>query len=83
MSMFRDYQSKPIIRKARKVSISDIITKCELLESTFILVVDGGENVTFKAYEDIKVGDYIVYLNDDDIYHCNAAVFADRNIVNG
>ncbi len=28
-----------------------------------------------------KAGDYIVYLNDKDVYHCSEEVFRGRNIV--
>lgn len=76
---FKEYQSKPITRKACEVLSSDNIQKCQL-QSTSAIEVDG-ERLEFKHYEPVKVGDFIVYLNDDDIYHCDRAVFVDRNIV--
>lgn len=78
--MFTEYESKPITRLAHKVVESDVIVKVENQESTYHTVIGGTETV-FKAYEKINIGDYIIYLNDSDIYHCNASVFADRNII--
>jgi hypothetical protein len=39
-------------------------------------------DATFVAHEHVQAGDYIVYLNDEDIYHCSKTVFEERNIVN-
>lgn len=78
--MFKDYQSKPITRKAHKITDECVITKLEA-EATYQIKSPTLATYKFKAYEDINVGDFIVFLNDDDIYHCNAIVFADRNIV--
>jgi len=78
MSSFREYQSKPITRLAYEVKFGDHIEKVG--EATYRIRVDG-EPVQFKAYEPVKPGDYIVYLNDEDIYHCSAQVFAARNVV--
>ena len=78
---FKEYQSKPIKRLAHKVTAGDVITKVEGQEATFNLI-SGKSDVDFKAYEEVNIGDYIVFLNDNDIYHCNAEVFAERNIIN-
>ena len=77
--MFTEYQSRPITRLAHKVSATDVITAQEA-ESTSTLS-DGDKLVEFKHYEPVAIGDYIVYLNDSDVYHCNAKVFAERNLV--
>jgi hypothetical protein len=80
--MFKEYQSKPITRSAHLITDLDKIHKVEGLEATYTLVpYDSPNQVQFAAYEEVKVGDYIVYLKDDDIYHCSAEVFAERNIV--
>ena len=79
--MFKDYLSKPITRKAHKIVEGDNITKVSGAEATYVLESSDQLIVIFKAYEDTKVGDYIIYLKDDDIYHCSAEVFADRNII--
>lgn len=75
--MFKDYESKPITRKAHEVSEHDHVQKRQA-ESTSCIEIDG-EKVEFKHYEPVNIGDFIVYLNDDDIYHCSRAVFAERN----
>ena len=70
--MFKDYKSKPITRKAKKIKDEELVYYPENSEAMY-------EGIVFKCYEEPKVGDYICYLNDDDIYHCNAKVFAERN----
>ncbi len=80
--MFNEYQSKPITRKAHKITPGDYIKKVQGKESTWLLRgYEDDENYYFKAYEEIKVGDYIIYLDDKDIYHCTKKVFEERNIV--
>ena len=76
---FKEYQSKPIVRLAYEVLDSDSIN-VEEKESTSSLVIDG-EKVFFKHYEPVSAGDFIVYLNDEDIYHCSRVVFEERNII--
>ena len=49
-------------------------------EKEFVLQTEVG-NIEFVAYESPEIGDYVVYLNKDDVYHCNAKVFAERNII--
>lgn len=81
--MFKDYQSKPVTRRAYQIEEGDVITK-EEGESSFSIIVAGktkDDRVFFKAHEQVKVGDYIVYLTDSDIYHCFAVVFAERNVL--
>ncbi len=80
--MFKDYQSKPVVRKAHEVSADDLIGKVIGEDSTSELVLDGDKSgIKFKHYEPVNTGDFIVYLNDDDIYHCTRAVFLERNVV--
>lgn len=76
---FIDYQSKPIVRSAYKVkSLSEILASNKSSTSTLLV---GQYAQEFKHYEPVSVGDYIVYLNNDDVYHCTAQVFEERNIV--
>jgi len=78
---FKEYHSKPVTRTAYRIRDTDpYVTKVEGKESTFQLQV-GPSTVQFKAYEQVKSGDYIVYLNHTDIYHCSSKVFEERNIV--
>lgn len=79
MSSFKEYRSKPITRLAYEVSESDSIN-IEEKEATSSIAIDG-EKVFFKHYEPVKTGDFIVYLNDSDIYHCDRKVFEERNIL--
>lgn len=79
MSSFKECQSKPITRLAYEVRDSDIVT-AEDKEATSSIVIDGHKTF-FKHYENVKTGDFIVHLNDSDIYHCDRSVFMDRNIV--
>lgn len=76
--MFKNYISKPIVRKAYCITIVDDV---EPLDNSTSILNRGIDDVVFKHYESVEVGDYIVYLNDDDIYHCNAKVFAEHNII--
>lgn len=73
--MFKEYASKPVLRKAALIG-NEQLTKVKDKEATYMY-----EGVSFKAYEEPQVGDYIVYLNANDIYHCTAEVFEARNIV--
>tara|TARA_R100001039_G_C1845090_1_gene105441 strand:+ start:524 stop:1153 length:630 start_codon:yes stop_codon:yes gene_type:complete len=75
---FMTYQGKPTTRDAYCVQPGDVIESAG--EATYRTVIEG-KAVEFKAYEQVNVGDYIVYLTDSDIYHCRADVFHERNIV--
>ncbi|GEK52358.1 hypothetical protein [Vreelandella venusta] len=75
---FNTYESKPVTRLAHKIEANDVIQA--LPDCTYAIRVDEVD-VLFKAYTTPVVGDYVVYLNDGDIYHCSAEVFAERNIV--
>ena len=78
--MFKKYDSKPVTRLAHKITEHDTIIKVMEKDATFQLkALD--RVVTFKAREPIKTGDYIVYHNCNYLYHCNAKVFAERNII--
>lgn len=76
--MFIAYQGLPIQRLAHLVELNDIITVVD--ESTSTIVINNTV-VAFKHYEPVMAGDFIVYLTPDDIYHCNAKVFAERNVL--
>lgn len=78
--MFKNYQSKSILREAHQVEASDIITPVEGKESTSLLTATDSQ-LQFKHYEPVSVGDFIVFLSDDDVYHCTKEVFEERNHV--
>ena len=75
---FKKYESKPVTRTAYQVKENDRIQGVG--ECQFIINIDG-KDVSFKAYETVEPGDFIVYLTDDDVYHCREAVFRERNYV--
>lgn len=77
--MFNPFVSKPITRMAHKVTEDCAITPLAE-EATSCIYIDGVD-VSFKHYERVNVGDYIVKLDDTDIYHCSAKIFEERNIV--
>lgn len=79
--MFKEYQSKQITRLAHKIVKGDVITSMVNQESTYLLVTTDNERALFKAYDNVKVGDYVVRLTVEDTCHCDGEVFADRNIV--
>ena len=88
--MFKEYESKPITRLAHKITDTDSVVKSEGKESTFILSIntetEGSGPIEFKAYDKPCVGDYVVRLlenNDggEELYHCRAEVFAERNVI--
>ena len=74
--IFHDYESKPITRKAYQIKDTDDII-CTGLD-TYRLA---SSTLKFVAYEEVKPGAFIVYLNKDDVYHCNEELFRERNIV--
>lgn len=76
--MFKEYQSKPITRKAYQIKNFNELSEVD--NCTARLKV-GLVSVDFKFYEPVKVGDYVVFLNESDVYHCSESVFVERNIV--
>ena len=78
--MFKRYKSKPIVRLAYQIQPNDEVS-VEVGESNDHYIDIDGETLTFVAHEEVRVGDYVIYLNENDIYHCSAKVFAERNII--
>ncbi len=79
MISFKEYESRPITRKAHQITVEDQIRK--LREESMYAIGQGDSTVKFKAHQRVSEGDYVVYLNDKDIYHCTKEVFEERNIV--
>lgn len=79
--MFNKYQGKAIERLAHEVSSIDVITKVDK-ESTSSIDIDGVQ-VEFGHHSPVSIGDFIIYLDDNDIYHCPREVFLKRNHVEG
>ncbi len=81
---FKPYESKPVIRMAFQITAEHEIAPSAATPSTYYIgeskkLMETG--IRFKAYEEPKVGDWVVRLTEDDTYHCTDAVFRERNIV--
>lgn len=75
---FQRYQSRPITRLAHEIEEDAAIQ--EIRENTYCTLIDG-HGVIFKAYQTPLPGDFIVYLTEEDTYHCAREVFLERNVV--
>jgi hypothetical protein len=77
-SGYQRYQSKPIARLAYRIKPRDVIMPVD--ETTSEIAING-QLVRFRHYQEVMAGDYVVNNGEDDIYHCPATVFSERNIV--
>lgn len=77
--MFKEYKSKPITRLAHEITEDDIVGHGNAPNLYLLSPADSNETFKFVAYDEVKVGDFVVYLNEDDIYHCSRKVMAERN----
>jgi len=76
---FKEFESKPITRTA--IEITEQMSVKATCEPNKYSVEIKGFSVKFVAYEAPCVGDYIVHLSVDDVYHVGRSVFHDRNVV--
>jgi len=79
--LFKEYKGKSITRKAFEITSKDQISidyNPDTHTTDYGLKLDN-KVIRFVAHEDVNIGDFVVYLNDKDIYHCNRQVFLDRN----
>lgn len=76
---FEVYTGKPVAKLAYRVGLHDQIMALEEPCTSEISI--GGVVYAFKHYEEVKAGDYVVFLSDTDIYHCAREVFLERNMV--
>ena len=81
MIEFEPYESKPVTRMA--FQITERHGWAKIVEAEYMIVENTEHTniITFKAYEEPKLGDWVVRLTDDDTYHCTDVVFRERNIV--
>jgi hypothetical protein len=81
--VFKPYASQPITRMAFQITNRMMIIKVG--EAAYRLyakpTTTESPTINFKAYEEPKVGDWIVRLTEEDTYHVTDAVFRERNIV--
>ena len=80
--LFKTYQSKPIERLAYQIKEGDEIEQ-NLPDKECSLYPQGHptDGIQFVAYEGVRVGDYIIFLDESDVYHCRQDVFCERNVV--
>lgn len=76
-----NFESKPTTRKAFQITADHEFDWFE--DSKTLNITDGKDMLTAACHQQPKVGDYVVYLNSTDIYHCSETVFLERNIVPG
>lgn len=81
---FALYPSKPILRTARQIIESDMIDIIDAVGDggNYLLrfIKDGQQHeYIFMAYTRPEIGDYICFVNENDVYHCTKALFNERN----
>lgn len=79
---FSLFESKPIFRKAIQIKNSGELfaQRCLDTAQNKYRYREGDDiSVSFVAHEEVLPGDYIVFLNDKDTYHCKQSVFLERN----
>lgn len=84
---FYQYESKPVTRTAYQLTKRDLVTMTwshvhESNSAKAVIQIEG-KKVVFAFHcrpDEIKVGDYVVFLNENDTYHCSEEVFNERNI---
>lgn len=77
----RPYESRPVTRLAHEIGPDDVIRETD--DPCTFIIEGEGDSLKFKAYQPIEQGDFVVYLTDDDVYHCSRSVFAERNYLPG
>lgn len=75
---FKRYESRPITRLAHEIEEDEVLRNAG--NSLYEATVDGQE-IRFVAYEEPEAGDFIVFLDESDIYHVRREVFLARNVV--
>lgn len=82
---FTRYLGKPITRDAYQLNDIDLaLMSCDPETKRATLDIEGVP-IAFAYHcepSEIKAGDYVVFLNEQDTYHCSQEVFEDRNEVN-
>ena len=83
-NVFKEYTSKPTIRNAAVLTSANFVDRGkEATGARYAIIVCDVTNakLNFVAHQTPVVGDYVVYLDVTDVYHCSKEVFTDRNIV--
>lgn len=83
---FKLYDAKPIQREAYQLTEEDIKRINEFMDNSqtdAAVFFIGEESINFAYHckpDEIKAGDYVVFINENDTYHCSEEVFNERNI---
>ncbi len=80
--MFQTYQSKPIERLAHEITVEDRLEQ-QGFSTIWRLTNPEGKHILFDVPSGKKpeYGDYVVFIDERDVYHCSEAVFKERNVV--
>lgn len=84
---FKLFDAKPIQREAYQLTMQDVISmrfdRDDVSDSNRAGIIVGCTPISFAYHckpEEIKAGDYVVFINENDTYHCSEEVFNERNI---
>ncbi len=84
---FKLFDAKPIQREAYQLTEQDITAisfdRDADSDSNRACIFVGLSPISFAFHckpEEIKAGDYVVFINENDTYHCSEEVFNERNI---
>lgn len=84
---FKLFDAKPIQREAYQLTEQDITAisfdRDADSDSNRACIFVGLSHISFAFHckpEEIKAGDYVVFINENDTYHCSEEVFNERNI---
>lgn len=82
MIIFHEYESVPITRWAFQITDKhDWVKSAEATYTIAEKTAETTDSIKFKAYEEPKIGDWVVRLTVEDTYHVTDKVFRERNIV--
>ncbi|HAS6385918.1 TPA: hypothetical protein RZA60_003324 [Vibrio vulnificus] len=79
---FKVYQGKAIMRTAYEVQADDVIVPLKQADTggpSLSEIAISGERYAFAHFEPVIPGDFICYLDEQDIYHVRRSVMEQRN----
>lgn len=80
MDTFQIYETRPTQRLAHQITEDDRILNTDQ-DGYSLLITPTGTKITFSNNKDMKTGDYVIFLNKEDIYHCYKEVFENSHYV--
>lgn len=73
-SLLKSYMTKPVERLAIEIT-PDMKISIDECEQKYFVITPGLEPIVFTASSPVMFGDFVVYLNRNDIYHVPREVF--------